>query len=110
MSLEEAEQSSALEAMEVLFKALGWKSGGLGSAAIEIVKQRDGLRAEIGKLKSERAPVLAHSFVSMKWACGHEGEAACVQCFRNQSAEIESLKNKLNHHYSRYGLCSNCIR
>ena len=37
----DAERSSTLEAVGVLFTALGWTSGGLGSAALEIVRQRD---------------------------------------------------------------------
>jgi len=36
-----AERSSSFEAATVLLKALGWSSGGLGAAAIEIVHQRD---------------------------------------------------------------------
>jgi len=42
--LKGAEESGVQEAIQVLFKALGWSSGGLGSAAIEIVKQRDEAR------------------------------------------------------------------
>ncbi len=37
------ERSSATEAATVLLNALGWSSGGLGSAAIEIVRSRDAL-------------------------------------------------------------------
>lgn len=44
------ERSSAVEAVNVLFAALGWSSGGLGAAAIEIVEQRDALRAALTEL------------------------------------------------------------
>jgi hypothetical protein len=51
--LRAAELSSATGAVDVLFKALGWSSGGLTSAAIEIVTERDRLKAELAELQSE---------------------------------------------------------
>jgi len=50
-----AERGSGLEAMQVLFKALGWNSGGLASAAIEIVEQRDRAFEAIRKHRSQKA-------------------------------------------------------
>lgn len=42
-----AERSSAAEAASVLMEALGWASGGLGSAAREIVAERDRLKMSL---------------------------------------------------------------
>ena len=44
-----AESSSATSAANILFEALGWKSGGLAAAASEIVAENARLRAEVVK-------------------------------------------------------------
>lgn len=46
LELRNAEDSSAGEAIAVLFKALNWKSGGLGAAAIEAVQQLEQARRD----------------------------------------------------------------
>ena len=51
MDLLRAERSSAAEAARILLAALGWDSGGLASAAMEMVSERDRLR------NSQRSPL-----------------------------------------------------
>lgn len=62
LELRDMEDSSAGEAVEVLFKALKWNSGGLGSAAIEIVKQRDEAIEMLEKKEKFLVKVLFDSF------------------------------------------------
>lgn len=51
-ALADAERSSAFEAAAILLKALGWKSGGLAAAAMEIVARCERLTAENERLKA----------------------------------------------------------
>ena len=49
--LRDAEDSSADEAVQVLFKFLGWSSGGLGAAAIETVQRAEAAEAAVAKAR-----------------------------------------------------------
>jgi len=66
VTLQEAESSSAGEAVGVLFKALGWDSGGLGSAAIAIVARVDELLESNTKLVLENRELKAEL---ANWRC-----------------------------------------
>lgn len=49
--LRDAEDSSAGEAVQVLFKFLGWSSGGLGAAAIETVQRAEAAESAVAKAR-----------------------------------------------------------
>ena len=66
VTLQEVESSSAGEAVGVLFKALGWDSGGLGSAAIAIVARVDELLESNTKLVLENRELKAEL---ANWRC-----------------------------------------
>lgn len=54
LELRDAEDSSAGEAINVLFKALNWNSGGLGAAATEVCDRLASALSRIGALTIER--------------------------------------------------------
>lgn len=48
----DAERSSAMEAVDVLFSALGWTSGGLASAAHDVVGRMKAAEAKVSTLEA----------------------------------------------------------
>jgi len=58
----------------------------------QVIAFVEGKAAEVERLqdiiKNKAAEKAPHSFAIFKWACGHEGGAACVVCFEARCAEI----------------------
>jgi hypothetical protein len=45
-------------------------------------------------LADKAAEKMPHSFVNMRWACGHEGGAACLQCYRQALRDLEAARRE----------------
>jgi hypothetical protein len=91
-----AERTGGFEAMEVLFSALNWSSGGLGSAALEIVErlnnaiqQRDRLEEAIKEHRSQKADDRCIEDDDRLYASLGDG----IKCDRSVGSKEEMLKN-----------------
>ena len=52
------------------------------------------LEQEIGRLKNEMSARYPLSYGNMRWACGHEGPAACLACRDDIIQERNELREK----------------
>lgn len=75
-----AEQSSALEAVQILFQALGWNSGGLAAAAQEVCDQLTAAHQRLAQYeKGEVVAVPRRVVAALKDWSGAEPSTSVLQ-------------------------------
>lgn len=99
LDLANAERSSASEAATVLLKALGWSSGGLGAAAIEIVAERDRARVDLTECRDlYRATLDAYQSAAAERNYLRSAISELRQYSREQYATLTAERDRARDH------------